>query len=368
QASQISLRDLLLHRPGFWNGAINYRTFGPGNLDDEGLRHQLETSSVPSSIEFRYSNLGYVVAAAAMEEVTGIPWEELLEHRVFGPAGMVHSTTSIERAKAGDFAFPFGVSPEGGFEAQPVKVQAQMHAAGGSASSVEDLLRWIRLNLRQGALDGQTVFPARAVRQAQAPQIQHDRAFGPYLRYAYGLGVHHAELDGEWTVHHFGGPIHVSFQPERDRGLVLLSAGTDSTSFVHELARRIYHILGREEGDWAEAEGFRETRSKLEEVLAERRRLRQELAARRGSLSQPAATYLGVYRNERLGDLEIRASEGALHLSYGVLEQELVPLEADTFLADLLPGEDGGTVLEYRVDETGPALFWGERRFGRVEE
>ena len=363
---QTSLRDLLTHRAGFWSGGINYRSAAPGNLTDDQLIDLLRTHARPAPIEFRYSNMGYLIAGAAIEKLTGIGWRDLLETKVFEPAEMTDTTTSIDRASVADFARPYARRPSGGFDPRPVKRQAQMHAAGGAASNVLDLARWIRINLRTGRLGARPVYPARAVRQAHAPQIQYDWKFGPYHRYAYGLGIHNAELDGELTLHHFGGPIHVSFQPDRDRGVVVLSAGTDSTRFVHELAALLYDLLdGRDPATLSDH--FDETRIGLEERLDARRELRAELKARRRPLARDAGFYAGSYRSDRLGDIVLSVRDGSVHLRYGVIEQDLVPLERDTFEADLMPGGGSVDVLEFRLDEVGEALFWGERRFDRLD-
>ena len=139
-------------------------------------------------------------------------------NQLFHPVGMTTTTAYIERARGGEFAYPYTVNRAGEYERAPVKVEAQMHAAGGMASSVQDLLRWVRLNLSGGQLDGKQVIPAHVVRQVHAPQIQFDWTFYKFRRYAYGLGVHNSDYEGDLLIHHFGGPIHVSFMPEHDLG------------------------------------------------------------------------------------------------------------------------------------------------------
>ncbi|MEM7052603.1 MAG: serine hydrolase domain-containing protein [Acidobacteriota bacterium] len=365
--AQTSLRDLLTHRPGFWNGGINYRSSAPGNLDDATIRYLLEKHSRPAAIDFTYSNLGYVIAAAAIRQATGKGWRQLLEEEIFARIGMAATTTDIAEAQRHEFARPYAMLQDGGFEPRPIKVQGQMHAAGGAVSTLGDLLRWVRLNLAEGRLDNQQVIPAAVVRQAHAPQIQYDWKFGDYHRFAYGLGLHNADLDGELTLHHFGGPIHLSFQPRRQRGLVVLSAGPDSTRFVHQLAAHLYRLLDRP-ADPPEAEDvFAELHELGQKRLGERAERRAQLAARQSPLHRPAASYAGTYRNDRLGEIQLLDRDGEVELRYGVLIQVLRPLEADTFAADLLPLGGSVSILEYQAEDGG-ALLWGERRFDRIAE
>ncbi len=49
-----------------------------------------EPSSTPNT-KYEYSNSGFVVAGAMLEEVAGKPWEKLIEERIFEALGMNHS-------------------------------------------------------------------------------------------------------------------------------------------------------------------------------------------------------------------------------------------------------------------------------------
>lgn len=366
--AQTSLRDLLLHRAGFFNGAINYRSFLPGNLDDEALIHVLERYSNPAPIEFRYSNMGYVIFATVLRTALGKPWTELLEERLFSPLGMKATTTSIVEATAGEFAYPYGLTPAGAFERWPVKVQAQMHAAGGVASNVVDLLRWVEANLEGGRIDGESLLPARVVRQAQAPQIQYDLRYGRYRRFAYGLGVHNSDLDGELVLHHFGGPIHLSFAPERRLGMVLLSAGPMSTGFVHELAAGLYDLLLERSRPAALAEALDAQRERLGERLAQRAEASAKLAQRYGALTRPAASHAGVYASDRLGEMRVATDDaGALRLDYGVLSVPMQPLEPDVFLVSFELDEVEEMQFTGWANGRPAVLDWGGRIFDRAD-
>ncbi len=366
--AQTSLRDLLNHRPGFHNGAINFRSFLPGNLDEAALLHVLEHHSRPLEITFHYANTGYVVAGAALARATGKKWRELLEERIFAPLGMTSSSTSIERATRGEFAYPYGLGLGGSFEPGMVKVEEQMHAAGGASSNVVDLLRWVEVNLEGGALDGEQVLPALAVRQAHAPQIQFDWEYGRYRRFAYGLGVYNSTMNGELILHHFGGPIHVSFAPQHRLGLVLLSAGPDSTGFVHALAASLYDLLlGKPDARATLAASLDEAKQKLAERLEVRREREAGYRARQGELIRPAAAYQGSYVSDRLGEMIVtEATTGAgLDLGFGVLSMRLEPLDPDVFLARF--PEVGPAELRFDGWEEGRpgVLDWGGRIFER---
>lgn len=73
QATELGDRELLEQRGDYVETVLN-----------------LEPSSAPNT-RYEYSNAGFVVAGAMLEQVAGKPWEKLLQERVFEPLGMVNS-------------------------------------------------------------------------------------------------------------------------------------------------------------------------------------------------------------------------------------------------------------------------------------
>lgn len=175
-------------------------------------------------------------------------------------------------------------------------------------------------------------------------------------------------MNGELVLHHFGGPIHVSFAPEHRLGLVLLSAGPDSTGFVHQLAASLYDLLlDKPNARETLAESLKAAREQIAERLDSRRQREAALSTRMGELARPAEAYAGTYVSDRLGEMTVsrRADGSGLGLDYGVLSLDLVPLEPDVFLVrfpDLGPVEIG---FASWVDDRPGTLDWGGRLFDR---
>ncbi|MEJ2085703.1 MAG: serine hydrolase [Acidobacteriota bacterium] len=379
--AQITLRDLLLHAPGFDNGGINYRTYAPGNLDSDGVVRLLSEHSEPASRSFAYRNTGYIVAATAVEATLGQTWRELLLERLFEPLGMKDTTPYIEIATAGEFALPYSWTLEGDYRRQPVKQEQQMHAAGGVVSNVNDLVRWLQVMLARGELDGRRVLPARVVDQALAPQIQLDKEFYKFSRFAYGLGVYLADYEGDLLIHHFGGPIHLSFMPEHGIGVVVLTNGTGaSLSLAHMIAAYLYdYSLAKPDLDSkyaAEIERVRDsTQQRLETRAAELQSLRDNRNLER--LSKSPRIYVGTFRSDRLGEMEVVAVGERLVLTYGVLTAPMIPYQEDRFLVHL-EAADLPQIFEFRrVDDAAQGLDtddgsamtildWGGRIFERI--
>jgi len=100
-ARHLSTRDLLCHRIGLpKNDRVWKRYIGTQNTRRDFMK---EFSSIKPIFSFRenfkYQNLGYILAAHTAETLTGSSWEEMVRERIFKPLGMNNSTFSIEEIK-----------------------------------------------------------------------------------------------------------------------------------------------------------------------------------------------------------------------------------------------------------------------------
>jgi CubicO group peptidase (beta-lactamase class C family) len=150
----------------------------------------------------RYSNLGYLVLAEIIAQVSGEPFEDHVRRHLLRPAGMtatdytrgaaaaVHATgyvrlprllTPVLRS-----ALPAGIVGErhGRFVAlRPFRVAGAGY--GGLIGSVTDAARLVRLHLADGAIDGTRVLApatARSMRTVHAPGRPFDLGLGWFRR------------------------------------------------------------------------------------------------------------------------------------------------------------------------------------------
>ncbi|HEV2860573.1 MAG TPA: serine hydrolase [Pyrinomonadaceae bacterium] len=340
-AEQISLRDLLTHRSGIDNEPITFRTAYTGQYDADLILKLLADYSRPVSPEYRYSNLGYVVAGYAVEKATGETWQRAVERKVLDPLGLTSTSCFASKAKAGgNLALPYRAE-NGGFTELPYKEDNTMHAAGGIVSSAEDLAKWIIVNMNGGRLGGKQVIPAAAVEEILSPQINQRRSFYKFKRYAYGLGWNIGTYDGEKLIHCFGEfpgfRPHVSFMPEHKIGVVVLAnESADASPLTDLIACDIYdHLLGKKP--------LRaEPNPLVDEFIANMKREREARAKRTTPpAASPAAPtlelkdYAGVYDNPEWGRLVVAFDSGSLSVKFGNLSSPLTHLSGDAFEARL---------------------------------
>ncbi len=188
---KITIKHLLTHTAGFtydWgNKPVNKRyreakIFEPGTtladmvkkLGNIPLVHepgQKWTYGVSVDV------LGYLV-----EVVSGTPFEEFLQTRIFGPLGMVDTTFSVPPEKTNRFAVLYRPNKENGLER--IKNVRYTHdgfnffpsGGGGLVSTAADYMRFSQMLLNGGELDGVRILGKKTVELMRYPH--HNDRFG----------------------------------------------------------------------------------------------------------------------------------------------------------------------------------------------
>ena len=341
--ARMSVRDLLTHRLGFENNGVTYRGSYSGDLTDELLFQLMEKHTTVTPRQFSYDNLGYMLATYAAEGAAKEPWMTVLRSRVLDPIGMKQTTS------------------EPCVETKTIRTMTR--GSGGLCSTIGDMTRWLRVNMAEGMLDGKRLFPLAVMREVHAPQINLERRFGRFERYAYGLGWYHANYDGDVVIHHFGSYpdswAHVSWMPDRDIGVVVLS--DEYLPLPDSVALLAYDtLLGRPDA----VQRFDRDLENYRKVLAGRPARIEEwvrkAAAEAADSNRGVASYEGTYVDELFGTMVITEKKGELWAAIGDRSSKLVRLRGDAFYARW-----------YRND--GPEKFvfgdgtltWNERTFRR---
>jgi CubicO group peptidase (beta-lactamase class C family) len=191
----------------------------------------------------RYSNGGYAIAAAMLEQVADTPWEALISTEIFEPLGMDATLGWPARHGAPQ---PWGHTDEGG-ELRPhdpdgsYRLGAEAAPAGDVNASIRSYAEFVRMHLRglQGipGLVGVETF-----------RHLHTADQG----YAYGWGVQ--QFEGTTTSVHSGSAdtfyAVVVLQAERDLAVAAVTnaAGERAQSAVVELTREVVREHSAEAG------------------------------------------------------------------------------------------------------------------------
>ncbi|MET7920237.1 serine hydrolase domain-containing protein [Streptomyces avermitilis] len=197
-AGEATIAELLAHTGGLAaESPAPWWERTPGSLRPEladvlgelPLRH-------PVGRRHHYSNPGYTLLGALVEELRGAPWEEVLRREVLEPLGL-HRTSGRPRAPhAGGWAVhPWAdvMLPE------PAEDLGRMAPAGQLWSTTGDLARFA-VFLAQG---DERVLSAESVREMRTPAAPAEAA-DVMSGSAYGLGMQLQYRDGRLLFGHSG--------------------------------------------------------------------------------------------------------------------------------------------------------------------
>lgn len=376
----MTVRDLLTHRGGlpntdvFWYGQDT-------DMDDmlSRLRHVEPAYSMRSG--FIYQNVMYATAGEVVKRVSGMPWHDFVDSRIFDRLGMERTVPLISLTRGrGNVASPHHVVDGETVVIDNAPVDS-VAAAGSVWSSVREMSLWLRMLLAGGvASDGTRILSEAVVEEMFRPQALVDRAgFYPTQQLTkpkwvtYGLGWFQQDYDGEALDFHTGsidGMVAIAGLI-RDEGIgVYVLGNRDHVEVRHALMLRgLDALLGRPFRDWSAElktlyDGLAEAQEKALAALRETR-----VEGTRPHL--PPVGYAGTYRHEIGGEIVVRAGEEGLRLEYGPgLEGPLTHWSHETFRAAWDAQWRGEVLVTFHLDPAGSAvaLSLGETRFRRAPE
>ncbi len=367
-ADRLTLRSHLTHGMPYFDAGLNFVSAFVGMDEDDYVDH-VNTYGRPKDTRFQYSNFGPIMAGHALSEATGRNWRDLMKQHVFGPLGMENSTTYIGEATEGPIATVYAFGEETRFTPTPLKVDAQMHAAGGAVSTTPDMARWLIASLNDGRIDGRQALPARAFQQAHARQINMDWTYYKFHRFAHGFGHYSADYEGDLLMHHFGGETHMSFMPEHNLGIAVLSNQIEGGSITtHRVAALLYDtLLGKADLDERWRAASQEISDGIRGLYDRKARRIAELIKNAPDAEEriPPSSLEGMYHNARIGTVELTHTDEGVRMRYGALTGSLNPVRGNAYLAYFMPwgAPPELFVFERAGPSQRPTLDWGGRIF-----
>ena len=348
---EMTIRDLLTHRSGLGLGAGDLMFFPPGDLGRDEIIRRLRFIRPATSFRgaYAYDNLLYIAAGQLIPAVTGKSWDSFVKERIFAPLGMGNTFTDVAALGQGrDVAIPHNTL-SGKLEALPQEDMDTSAPAGAIVSCVEDLAKWMIVQLNGGAVDHTRLFSAAQAREMWKAQTilpieelppDAPAAFAaaqPNFR-AYGLGWELRDYRGKRLVGHTGSlsgyVSRTALVPELKLGIVILTNQEETAAHTAIANTVIDHYLGVPDADWVAASAARVKQQRAEAEAAVRKAAGQRNPNTRPAL--PLASYAGRYRDAWYGDMRIEEHAGKLSINLTHtpdLAGDLEHWQYDTFVA-----------------------------------
>ena len=183
----------------------------------------------PSGTQYSYSNTGYNLAAVLVSRVSGKSFAEFSKERVFGPAGMTHTSwrddyTRIVKGRA----IAYSQAQGGWRQNMPFE---NVHGNGGLLTTVADLLKW------------NENFTSPKVGDAAFVKLQQEPGkFNDGKPHSYAMGLMVGTYKGVPEVAHSGSTAgyraHLTWYPQQQVSVAVLcnAASANATQFAERVA------------------------------------------------------------------------------------------------------------------------------------
>jgi CubicO group peptidase (beta-lactamase class C family) len=376
----VTVQDLLTHTSALRNSPLIWRTAFSGEIEDRDLMRVFAdgtTYNEQNYGKYAYTNLGYNIYALLLKLSLGKKWQDVLQEKVFGPLGLKQTTAYVSKARAKKLSlaesYLFSPNAEKVIRSPIDKQDDNMQSAGGIFTSLNDLGRWLSVNMNNGKLDGKQVIPADVMERVHTGYTDTQRSEPPFTGSGgYGLGWQIGKYKTENVVYHFGGypgwSSHISYMPDKKIGVaVMINESTAGGRIGHLLAAYSYdRLLGT---DTAESYA-----KQLQDIVEQYGKIKQQMiasvrqrASRTSQLTKPLSDYVGRYSNELLGNIDIVVEQSALAVRMGYLHVVSTPFtEKETIRVEMTPGE--GEVIKFGSSSDGKvdSLTYAGMKFVRV--
>ncbi len=315
---QITIRDFLSHRSGLPTSSGDVLE-GLGFSRPEVL-HRMRLLRLTGEFRktYKYSNFGYTEGAIAAAKGVREQWEDLAEKRLFKPLGMTSSSYRYSDEQDAENKAAIHVFVDGKAVARYRRDPDAEAPAGAASSSVRDLAQWLRLQLANGAWNGEQIVAADALKETHSPQI----AMNADRTSFYGLGwnVNH-DRDGKLILSHSGAffvgtGTAVRLSPSDQLGIIVLTNALP-TGLAEAITYTFFDLYkeGAPTQNWLTILGdfFR---TMIENSNNESKDYSKLTPPASPTPSGPLSAYVGTYRNNYYGDVEITQERGSLWMRF----------------------------------------------------
>jgi len=349
----VTYRDLLSHRSGLPEYGTDELQNDFGYTRQE-IMDRLPYLGLPGSFRssYAYSNIGITVAGLTAAMKAGKPFEDLVAERVFVPAGMYNTSARFSDFRSSADRVEVYPMQTGTPVAGPLNDDDINSPAGGVSSTLNDMIRYARLQANGGSVDGRQVVNASALRDTHTPS--YIRSYSGSGMVGSGLGWN-TYLDGGRTrvekdgMFSHGIATQITVWPEDNMALVVMTnrfpEGNLVTGSISNGWNELYST-GKIEKDW-----YGDAEKHLQEAFNAMTPKKVETPAS-PKPARELAYYTGSYRQDYYGTVRIVEESGKLVVYPG---HSTTPFTLAPFDGDTLAEASGDGIVKFNGGTGGTA-------------
>ena len=333
---EVSVRDFLTHRSGLGVYSLLWITNDAATRAEAVARMTHLPPAAPIRTKWLYANMGYVATANAVERAAGIPWERIVEQRIFAPLNMSRTTFARQEALRDPNHADGSMFRDGRPIATPMQTTTPLtNSTGGIISTADDMAKWMLFQLGSGRVDGKQLVKAESIAETYQPQMITMRHVPPpeFTSSAYGLGWFVESYRGEKLIEHGGGHWGVNsaigFLPDRNLGVsVFVNEHSDLAAYL--MLSIFDRFIGPGARDWVQLAA--DSKKEIEAEHHTKVAARSELFRRASRPPRPLSEYTGSYTHPGFGMIAVRHEKNSLSVQYDDDVSTLVHIGSDVFV------------------------------------
>lgn len=342
---------------------------GEYNGNADLIRFLEQHEAAKSGRAFNYGNIGYNVAALAMDAAIKKSWKDVLQTEIFAPLGMKRTGAYVSKFSMNDLAMPYEMSLAGWRPRPYGKTDANMQSAGGLITTLRDMGTWLEAHINNGKVDGKQLLPASVFLEAHSNLAPMNVQSRNGTQIGYGLGWNINVIGNDTMFIHGGGfpgfSTHMSFVPGRKLGIAVFANNDAMGSALVDIAASMaYQSL---------TNGEMKSPFPMEQVAPmiaqEKERMNADMtrrAARPQNLPFPLEAYAGVFENPSVGKLRIDVVNGKLEAHLGAAWSAIEVFDNTTNKLRIALFGNGEVVSVEMKDGKAVALAFGGNEYRRV--
>jgi CubicO group peptidase (beta-lactamase class C family) len=302
---------------------------------------------------FAYTNVTHLLASRVVARAAGAPdWNAVLQKELLDPLGMKDSTYTAEAIEAAaNHANGHRWTPKGTIEVPFTPIfPYHMAGAGDINSNIEDMARWIRLQLGNGIFDGRRIVSSENLGYTRIPKVAlNEQVF-------YDLGWYNYLTPNGNILWHDGDALSfgsfVGLVPDKNIGIIILTNETNVTAPNSLGTWVLDRIVGNAKHDRV-AESLKNAEATFE---ATAKRFAKPANPRPFPQLAPLA---GNFINSSFGKAALTLKDDALvfELQETGAQFKLVPWDGDIFMATLTATDQFGPIVDLDYMTKGFAQF-----------
>ncbi|MEZ5041071.1 MAG: serine hydrolase [Saprospiraceae bacterium] len=339
---ELKVRDLFTHNAGLGNADFLWY-YNDLSADEilERMRYAKPAYSFRGG--YTYQNIMYLAAGQLIAKVSGVPWDQFMQERLFKPLGMTNTYPNQATSQPQtNRSVPHHYLQEKIIPIEDCSADA-IAPAGAIWSCVEDMAKWMQFMLDSARVNGVSLLEKTTYEALFQPHaiISSDQFYPtaaltkPHWT-TYALGWFQHDYHGRALSFHTGslpGTVAIiGLVPDEQLGIYVLG-NLDHAEVRHAIMYKVLDAFSptqTEDRDWSTDllelyNGFKE-RAQLTKAEKELQRVKNT------QRSKPLDAYIGNYYDRFYGSVYVSLSQGALHLDMSSqLSAQLEHWHYDTF-------------------------------------